>query len=207
VALAVGPRSKAETAVGKTVRPYRRTSNADKDYYWPPHDSIEEVNEGRRQLDLVLNAVIYGLEDRHKKVFYVGMTTNPKLRLLNHRSAYGPDTNLRILQKRFSRETPTEAERKWILHFHKLGVQSLNGHCYARILAADRRQALRAKCINDRPDVLKFFQNQGKRGGKKAAKLMTAEERSERARKAEAKSAEVKTKKAAAKKKAAIKKN
>jgi hypothetical protein len=51
-------------------------------------------------------------------------------------------------------------------------------------------------------DILDFFKKHGKKGGKTAAKSMTAEQRAARARKAAAKSAEVRSKEAAAKKKA-----
>jgi hypothetical protein len=53
--------------------------------------------------------------------------------------------------------------------------------------------------------VMDFFREAGSSGGKKAASNMTAEQRSERAKKASVKAAEGRTKKATAKK-AAVKK-
>jgi hypothetical protein len=50
-------------------------------------------------------------------------------------------------------------------------------------------------------DALEFFKKHGQRGGKTAAKKLTAEERKERARRAAAQSAKVRSKKAAAKRK------
>jgi hypothetical protein len=52
-------------------------------------------------------------------------------------------------------------------------------------------------------DVLKFFQKQGKRGGKVAAESMTPEQRKARAKKAAAASASVRSAKSAARRKKA----
>jgi hypothetical protein len=50
-------------------------------------------------------------------------------------------------------------------------------------------------------DVLKFFQKQGKRGGKLAAEAMTSEQRTARAKKAAVASAIVRSAKSAARRK------
>lgn len=54
-------------------------------------------------------------------------------------------------------------------------------------------------------DALDFFKTQGKRGGKAAAKKMTAEQRKDRAKKAAAQSAKVRSRKAAAERKKSTK--
>jgi len=68
--------------------------------------------------------VIYGLTREDGKVFYVGRISNPKGRLVTHRSRFGDDSlRMVTLQDSFPlEEGPAAAERRWIRELLPTGL-------------------------------------------------------------------------------------
>lgn len=62
--------------------------------------------------------VIYSLLNKQGSVFYVGKTKTPVARLSEHRRRFGVDTQMTVLQDVFDGESPVDAEKRWIRHYH-----------------------------------------------------------------------------------------
>lgn len=56
---------------------------------------------------------------------YIGMTTDPRGRLYQHRQRFGKLVDMDILQEEFIDETPEEAEGKWIVQFSQFPLFNL----------------------------------------------------------------------------------
>ena len=87
---------------------------------------LGEDGRGSKRSETKSKPVIYVLRNTDWKIFYVGITTNPKARLSSYRGTYGPYIELEIIQTEFQEEMPLAAEQRWIRHYQRIGMKLEN---------------------------------------------------------------------------------
>lgn len=137
-------------------------------------------NVGRLLVEAITQKlpVVYLLESKDRKPFYIGFTRNQTERLTQHCHTYGKDIAMTILQDVFVNETPREAERKWIRHYHSLGIQLTNVAIYAASVSEAQKAAVNAAheeamASISEEEAREIVRAMGRKGGKASAEVRT----------------------------------